>query len=100
VAAAGGELLGAAFKFLGELVAQTPTLAPPPAETVNAFQVRLSDCVEEGPNGQQRLTLTLPDRDSLNGLAETLARLLSLGGGPQPTDGNDNGLGRAGLQAR
>gem|GEM_PF-7084691 len=46
--------------------------------------------------GQQRLTLTLPDRDSLNGLAETLARLLSLGAAPQATGGNDTGLVRQG----
>ncbi len=84
VAAAGGELLGAAFKFLGELITQVPASAAPAQETVAAIRTRLNDCVEEGPAGQQRLTFTIPDRQSLNGLAETLARLLSVGatGGP------------------
>jgi ERCC4-related helicase len=79
VAAAGGELLGAVFSFLGELVSQNQ--AAPPAETMVAqVRTRLTECVEEEPSGRQRLTVTLPDRRSLETLAETLARLLLAGG--------------------
>src|SRR5439155_20828218 len=51
VAAAGGELLGAAFKFLGELVA---TQSEKPAEPAVASDLRnrLSECVEEDATGR------------------------------------------------
>jgi SNF2 family DNA or RNA helicase len=76
VAAAGGELLGAAFKFLGELVSQQET-PPPPESLVANLRGSLGACIEE--NGDKpRLTITLPDRAALDGLAQTLARLLSI----------------------
>ena len=81
VAAAGGELLGAAFKLLGELVAETPT-AQPPATLVASFRDGLATCVDEDEAGKPRLTITLPDRGALDSLAQTLARLLVAG---QPT---------------
>ncbi|MDZ4821490.1 MAG: DEAD/DEAH box helicase [Planctomycetota bacterium] len=77
VAAAGGELLGAAFKLLGELVQQAPTAAPP--ELVTQLRNGLDACVDEDPSGKARLTVTLPDRGTLNQLADTLARLLVAG---------------------
>ena len=69
VAAAGGEMLGAAFKFLGELVASQ---AEKPAEPAIATDLRnrLAECVEEDANGRPRLTVTLPDRAALNQLAD------------------------------
>ena len=87
VAAAGGEMLGVVFNFLGQLVAQDPAQAP--AEPlVSQVRSRLAECVEESPSGAQRLTVTLPDRRALDTLAQTLARLLLVGGG--------NGLSAAG----
>ncbi|HZN35879.1 MAG TPA: SNF2-related protein, partial [Pirellulaceae bacterium] len=77
VSAAGGELLGAAFKFLGELVAsQSPQVAQPPlaAELRN----RLAECVQEDEGGKQRLTVTLPDKAALHSLADALAQLLAV----------------------
>jgi hypothetical protein len=78
VAAAGGELLGAAFKFLGELVA---TQADQPAEPAMAVELRsrLAQCAEDDGTGRQRLTVTLPDRAALDHLATALAQLLSVG---------------------
>ena len=82
VAAAGGEMLGAVFNFLGELVSQDQP--QPPSEAVVArVRDRLNECVEEDPSGGQRLTVTLPDRTSLDQLAQTLARLLVVGGAEQ-----------------
>ena len=78
VAAAGGELLGAAFKLLGELVSQEST-PPPPENLVATVRDGLGACVEEDSAGKPRLVLTLPDRGSLNQLAETLAKLLAAG---------------------
>ncbi len=79
VAAAGGEMLGAVFSFLGELVAQNGSQMP--AEPlVSEVSSRLAECVEEDASGRQRLTITLPDRNALNSLAQTLARLMLAGG--------------------
>jgi superfamily II DNA or RNA helicase len=76
VATAGGALLGAAFQFLGELVAGD-TAAAPPERVVQSLRARLDECVESGEDGRPRLTVTLPDRGVLDGLAQTLARLLA-----------------------
>jgi len=81
VAAAGGEMLGAVFRFLGELVAQDSQPSQPPAEPLVAeVRDRLSQCVEEDSSGRPRLTVTLPDRGALDSLAQTLARLMLAGG--------------------
>jgi superfamily II DNA or RNA helicase len=79
VAAAGGELLGAVFSFLGELVSQGPAEALP-EPLVTQVRSRLTECVDEDPTGKPRLTLTLPDRGALDTLAQTLAKLLVAGG--------------------
>ncbi len=76
VAAAGGALLGAAFQFLGELVAGEASTSPP-ERTVQELRARLDQCVEADGEGRPRLTVTLPDRTVLDGLAQTLARLLA-----------------------
>jgi hypothetical protein len=78
VAAAGGELLGAAFKLLGELVEQTPGAAPP-AALVAGLRDGLTACVDQRDAEKPRLVLTLPDRDTLDQLAQSLARLLVAG---------------------
>ena len=82
VAAAGGEMLGAVFNFLGELVAKDGVPAPD-AGLVTQIRDRLGECVEEDASGHPRLTVTLPNRSALDSLAQTLARLLLAGG-----DGN------------
>jgi SNF2 family DNA or RNA helicase len=76
VSAAGGELLGAAFKFLGELVS---TSAPPPQETVARLRAGLAACVSEDPSGKSTLTVTLPDKNALEGLASALAKFMTMG---------------------
>ena len=77
VASAGGEMLGAVFAFLGELVNQAPESSPKPNEQV-VEQVRqgLANCVQTDETGQQQLTVTLPNEDALKNLATTLASLL------------------------
>jgi superfamily II DNA or RNA helicase len=80
VAAAGGEMLGAVFNFLGQLVSNGQP-SPPPDAMVTQVRSRLNECIEEDPAGRQRLTISLPDRRSLDHFAQTLAQLLSIGGG-------------------
>ncbi len=76
VAAAGGELLGAVFSFLGELVSQQGVAQPPAPDAVAGLKQRLAECVEEDHQGRQRLSITLPNRQTLDNLAATLAQLL------------------------
>jgi superfamily II DNA or RNA helicase len=78
VAAAGGELLGAVFHFLGELVQGEQQPAPSPT-IVQDIRSRLNECVEDDSSGRPRLTLSLPDRSALDRLAETISRLLVAG---------------------
>ena len=74
IAKAGGQLLGAAFAFIGEMfpekeeTAQTIQLA----ETVKA---RLSECLEKGEDGELKMTITLPDEAVLDNLAKSLAKM-------------------------
>jgi len=80
VAAAGGELLGAAFHFLGELMADQP-VTPATDQLATDLRNRLSQCVEQDELGRQRLTVTLPGPEALEGLSRSLARLLAVGQG-------------------
>ncbi len=76
VAAAGGEMLGAVFNFLGELVNNAPEAHDPAPEVVKKLRDGLSECATTDASGRQQLTVTLPDRASLDKLANTLARML------------------------
>jgi superfamily II DNA or RNA helicase len=75
VAAAGGELLGAAFKLLGELIGNSPANAPSP-DLVNSIQGGLEACSDGGE--RPTLTISFPNTESLNDLAQSLARLLTV----------------------
>jgi hypothetical protein len=78
VAEAGGQLLAAAFSFLGEML---PAAAAPAPEAVAAVKAGLRECLETGEDGKVRLAVTLPDAQALDGLAAALARLVSAGQG-------------------
>lgn len=78
VAAAGGELLGAAFNFLGELMAERQETQASKQLAVD-LKNRLSECVNQDEAGKQQLTVTLPDKGALDNLASSLARLLAVG---------------------
>ncbi len=81
VAAAGGELLGAAFKLLGELISPADSAAAP-AALVRNVRAGMGACIDEDAAGKLRLTVTLPDKAALDDLAATLAKLLALGSSP------------------
>ncbi|MCA9182912.1 MAG: DEAD/DEAH box helicase, partial [Planctomycetales bacterium] len=78
VSAAGGQLLCASLQMVGELVAGTHA-APPNAETVDQLTQNLSNCIDRDEAGRPQLKISLPDDTALRSLAETLARLLSVG---------------------
>jgi hypothetical protein len=78
VAEAGGELLGAAFRFLGEIAGQKDAPLPSAVMVAN-LRAGLDACVQQDADGKPQLTITLPDSNALDGLAQALAKLLGLG---------------------
>jgi SNF2 family DNA or RNA helicase len=76
VAEAGGQLLTAAFAFLGEMIPQRePTEGA--ARMAREFKARLDECLERDEQGRPRLTVTLPDEVALDKLARSLATMLA-----------------------
>ena len=75
VAEAGGQLVAAAFTFLGEMIPQEK--ATNEAEHMaRQFKARLNECMERDDEGRPRLTVTLPNEAALENLARSLAALL------------------------
>ncbi len=82
VAAAGGELLSAAFSFLSELIPSskkdaTTTQDQETRHLAAAVKASLSDAVEKDDQGRLHLKVTLADSGALDSLAESLARLMA-----------------------
>ncbi len=76
VATAGGEMFSAVFQFLGEMVSSASAVAPPKA-LVKQFRARLDSCIQVDDAGQPQLAITLPNTQSLDNLAKTLASFLA-----------------------
>jgi superfamily II DNA or RNA helicase len=81
VGAAGGELLGAAFKLLGELVPDS-SVAAPPETLIASLRKTLEACVEG--EDRPKLTITLPNKASLEQISQSLAKLLMIAGAANP----------------
>jgi hypothetical protein len=76
VAEAGGQLLSAAFAFLGEMIPRgEPTTGA--GQMASEFKSRLNQCLERDEQGRPRLTVTLPSEAALDSLAQSLAALLT-----------------------
>ena len=79
LAVSGGQLLSAAFQFLGELL-PAPSDSTEPNAAANALAATLkqslTDLVEQDDQGRPRLTFALPDATALDGMTNILARLL------------------------
>lgn len=73
VAAAGGELLGAALNLVSQLLDQGNQ---PDTEVVQQMASSLASCTDRDEQGRPQLKLTLPNDESLQSLAKTLAQLL------------------------
>jgi SNF2-related domain/Helicase conserved C-terminal domain len=79
LAATGGQLLSAAFQFLGALL---PAPSDSPGSTATAaltatMKQSLTDLVEQDEHGRPQLTFSLPDATALDNLTNVLARLLA-----------------------
>jgi len=78
VSEAGGQLLGAAFSLLSELVPEQAS-DEPTRQATQALRQRLADCMDTDDAGRLHLTVTLPDEAALDRLAGSLAQLMHLG---------------------
>src|SRR5262249_23260473 len=77
VAEAGGQLVAAAFAFLGEMIPQRqPTNGA--EQKASEFKARLDECLERDEQGRPRLTVTLPNEAALESLARSLAALFTV----------------------
>jgi hypothetical protein len=75
VAEAGGQLVAAAFTFLGEMIPQRESTNGA-GQLAREFKARLDECLERDEKGRPRLTVTLPNEAALENLARSLGALL------------------------
>jgi len=78
IAKAGGQLLGAAFAFLGEMFPKKEE-SERTIQLADTFKKRLSECLDQGEDGELKMTVTLPDKAVLDTLAKSLARMINVG---------------------
>ena len=77
-AEAGGQLVAAAFRLLGELLPPAPAgSAAEPNPLAGFLREQLASATATDAAGRPVLTLTLPDRAALDGIAELLGGLLA-----------------------
>ena len=76
MAQAGGQLLSAAFTFLGEMIPKGEETEAT-ARMARQLKERLDDCLDRDEHGHPRLTVTLPDEEALDKLSRSLAALLA-----------------------
>ncbi len=83
MAAAGGQLIGAAFAFIGEMM---PEAAEVDAEALksltSAFRAKLGECMETDTDGNVKMTLTFPNDTVVDQMANALARIAGAVGKP------------------
>jgi superfamily II DNA or RNA helicase len=79
VAEAGGQLVAAAFSFLGEILPQ-PGNGEEATPAARQLKTRLEECLTRDDQGRPQLAVTLPDDSSLDALARSLAVLLERSG--------------------
>ncbi len=78
IAAAGGQLVGAAFAFIGEMLSGKDE-SEETAQLAGAFKTKLSDCMEKEEDGSLKMTISIPDEAFLENMAQSLARMVGAG---------------------
>ena len=77
MANAGGQLIGAAFAFIGEMFSQREE-RPQDIQMQEIFKERLSQCLEKDEKGQMKMTIQLPDEAFLDNMAKSLAQIMGV----------------------
>ena len=78
IAAAGGQLVGAAFAFIGEMLSGRDE-SDETVQLADAFKTKLNDSLERKPDGSLSMTISIPDEAFLDNMARSLARMVSAG---------------------
>ncbi len=78
IAAAGGQMVGAAFAFIGEMLSGDDEPGEI-AQLAGAFKSKLGDCMEKGPDGSLKMTISIPNEAFLENMAQSLARMVRAG---------------------
>jgi SNF2 family DNA or RNA helicase len=78
IAAAGGQLVGAAFAFIGEMLSDKDE-SEEVAQLAGAFKSKLSDCMEKAEDGSLKMSISIPDESFLDSMAQSLARMAGAG---------------------
>jgi len=78
IAAAGGQLVGAAFAFIGEMLTGRDE-SEEVGQLAGAFKSKLSDCMEKEEDGSLKMTISIPDETFLDDMARSLARMAGAG---------------------
>ena len=78
VAAAGGQLVGAAFAFIGEMFSEQEK-SEKVTQLTGAFKEKLSECLEKTEDGKLEMTISLPDEAFLDNMARSLAHMVRSG---------------------
>ncbi len=81
VAAAGGQLVGAAFAFIGEIFADQAA-DDGLDQMAGAFKAKLGECMQRTEDGRLNMTITLPDESFLDTMARSLAGMVGPGAKP------------------
>ena len=66
IAVAGGQLVGAAFAFIGEMLSEKNE-SDEVAQLAGAFKTKLSDCLEKEEDGSLKMTISIPDEIDMTG---------------------------------
>lgn len=77
IQSAGGELLGAAFAFIGEIFSGKEDTEET-LQMAESLKNGLSESLDRGEDGSLKMTITLPDETALDNIAKSLARMVSL----------------------
>jgi hypothetical protein len=77
IAAAGGQMVSAAFAFMGEMFADNDDAEI--EHLAGAFKARLGDCMQKTEDGHLKMTITLPDETFLDNMARSMARMAGAG---------------------
>jgi superfamily II DNA or RNA helicase len=77
IAAAGGQMVSAAFAFMGEMFADNDDAEI--EQLAGAFKASLGDCMQKTEDGHLKMTITLPDETFLENMARSMARMAGAG---------------------
>ena len=80
IAVAGGELLGAAFAFVGQLLGTAGEREGGDGERRERMKSVLAECMEKTDTGGLKMTVQFPDSAALDSLAAVLSRIVDRAG--------------------